>query len=153
MRPDQLGAVQALDGLSRATRRLLPLDLTRPDRVCLVATARPDVIGYAGAAVAQGDLHVLDLAVRTSWRRRGIGCRLLADLLSRARDEHGAGAATLEVRAANHAARALYRRLGFQAVGRRPGYYDPHQPGSGREDAIVMWRHDLDGLAVPSGPR
>jgi len=52
--------------------------------------------------------------------------------LSAAR-EAGARLATLEVRAGNTAAQALYRQFGFQEVGRRPKYYTDN-----REDALIM---------------
>ena len=40
---------------------------------------------------------------------------------------------TLEVRVSNEAAIALYDRLGYEQIGRRPNYYtDP------REDALIM---------------
>jgi ribosomal-protein-alanine N-acetyltransferase len=42
---------------------------------------------------------------------------------------------TLEVRAGNTAARALYERMGFQTVGHRAEYYSTSQ---GREDALLM---------------
>lgn len=47
----------------------------------------------------------------------------------------GVGKVTLEVRAGNAAARALYERMGFQTVGHRAEYYSTNQ---GREDALLM---------------
>ncbi len=52
----------------------------------------------------------------------------------------GGERATLEVRRSNHAARALYERLGFRVRGVRRDYYaDPV------EDALILWREPLDG--------
>ena len=51
--------------------------------------------------------------------RSGIGTELLRFELAR-----WAGAHFLEVRESNTPARELYRRLGFEIVGSRPGYYD-----------------------------
>ena len=49
------------------------------------------------------------------------------------RRTEGAQQAYLEVRASNHAAIALYTRLGFRVCGRRPNYYrDPE------EDAVLV---------------
>jgi ribosomal-protein-alanine N-acetyltransferase len=45
---------------------------------------------------------------------------------------------TLEVRASNHGAMALYERLGFKVIGRRRGYYTDDG-----EDAVVMWSDSL----------
>ena len=72
---------------------------------------------------------VLLVVVAEDARRRGIGRALLAAALARA---PAARVAHLEVRASNAAAIALYERLGFVAVGRRPRYYE------GREDAVSM---------------
>ena len=47
----------------------------------------------------------------------------------------GAADLFLEVRPSNPVAQGLYRSLGFNEVGVRPGYY---KAKNGREDAIVM---------------
>lgn len=60
--------------------------------------------------------------------------------LLRAAAERGAVAATLEVRASNDAARALYRRLESEPEGVRPRCY--RDTG---EDPIVMWCRRLPG--------
>jgi ribosomal-protein-alanine N-acetyltransferase len=49
---------------------------------------------------------------------------------------------TLEVRDSNRSAQELYRRFGFVPVGVRPKYYE------NRDDAIVMWCHDLQSEDV-----
>ena len=51
----------------------------------------------------------------------------------------GATKATLEVRASNTAAFALYERLGFHVAATRPGYYTKPE-----EDALILWREGLD---------
>jgi ribosomal-protein-alanine N-acetyltransferase len=57
---------------------------------------------------------------------------LLSAMLRHAHS-HGAASATLEVRAGNAKARALYRGFGFRVVGRRKGYYK-----NNGEDAVLM---------------
>ncbi len=82
---------------------------------------------FAGTEAELGNL-----AVRPEWRARGLGSTLLDAVLAQAR-ERGAGGLFLEVRVSNTAARQLYERAGFRAVGLRPGYYvNP------AEDALVM---------------
>ena len=66
----------------------------------------------------------------------GWGGRLCGAVIEWCR-EQGAAAVELEVRAASEGAIALYRGLGFVAVGRRPGYY--REPV---DDAVLM-RLDL----------
>ncbi|RMD78948.1 MAG: GNAT family N-acetyltransferase, partial [Gammaproteobacteria bacterium] len=67
-------------------------------------------------------------------RRRGHGGYLLRRLIQIA-GRLGARTLFLEVRPSNAAALALYRRLGFEEVGRRRGYYPAME---GREDALVL---------------
>jgi ribosomal-protein-alanine N-acetyltransferase len=96
-----------------------------------VVEAAP-IAGYIVARETAGELHINNFAVRSGFRRRGIGTSLLERVLQEARNRK-ANAAFLEVRSANLAAQALYERSGFQAIARRANYYsDPI------EDAVVM---------------
>src|SRR5215217_5277370 len=90
------------------------------------------IAGYIVARETAGELHINNFAVRSGYRRRGIGAALLEHVLEEARNRK-ANAAFLEVRSANLAAQALYEKSGFRAIARRANYYsDP------REDAVVM---------------
>ena len=81
--------------------------------------------------VADDQRELLNLAVAPEFRRRGVGRDLLAGLLG-----ESPGAIFLEVRESNHAARNIYKSMGFQEVGNRPGYYE-----NPLEAAIVMKFH------------
>ena len=97
-----------------------------------VSTTQSPIIGYIVARETAGELHINNFAVRSEYRRRGIGASLLDRVLEEAR-RRKANAAFLEVRSANRAAQALYEKSGFRAIARRANYYsDP------REDAVVM---------------
>jgi len=90
------------------------------------------IAGYIVARETAGELHINNFAVRSAYRRRGIGAALLDNVLLEAR-RRNANAAFLEVRSANHAAQALYEKSGFRAIATRVNYYsDPC------EDAVVM---------------
>lgn len=102
----------------------------------LVARTGRAVVGYGGLMFVADEAHVTNLAVHPGHRRRGIASRLLGDLATVAIDR-GCQAWTLEVRASSHGAQALYRAFGFAPAGVRARYYE------GREDAIVMWCHDI----------
>lgn len=97
-----------------------------------VATMDGVLAGYICFWVAAGVVHLLNIAVRKDRRRQGLGRRLLFKMFETGSD-NGASAAWLEVRPSNIAARALYSRMGFEEVGRRPRYYSDSQ-----EDAILM---------------
>lgn len=95
------------------------------------------VLGYACWWLVVDECHILNLAVSPECRRRGVADVLLAGLLEGAR-KRGAGRATLEVRASNRAAIALYEKHGFAPVAFRKEYYPDNQ-----EDALIMWKPDL----------
>ena len=99
--------------------------------------------GFGGLWLSLEDAHITTVVVDPAFRRRGIATRLVRTLLGHAIDM-GATAATLEVRAGNEAAHALYRRFGFAPVGVRPRYYPTGTTVTEREDAIIMWVHDID---------
>lgn len=111
-------------------------ELTNPDGVFLVGFEAGEVAAYAVAWVVVDEAHVVNVAVREQSRRQGYGHRVVEALLDRC-VERGATCATLEVRASNEAAIALYRSLGFVECGLRKRYY----PGG--EDALIMWRYEL----------
>ena len=91
--------------------------------------------------------HVMDeeelllIAVDPDYRGRGIGAQLL-DRLGRRSAARGATRLFLEMRA-NNPAESLYRRHGFEQIGRRPDYY--RSLSGERIDAITFARN-LDHL-------
>ncbi len=115
-----------------------------------------EIVGYAGLMIAVGEGHVTTIGVSPAWQRRGVGRRLLLALARTAR-ERGAEHLTLEVRATNYGAQAMYHQFGFVPAGIRKNYY-----AEVHEDAIVMWAHDiqhdayaarLDDIAARAGLR
>jgi ribosomal-protein-alanine N-acetyltransferase len=90
------------------------------------------IAGYIVARETAGELHINNVAVRSEYRRRGIGAALLNRVIDEAR-RRKANAAFLEVRSANYAAQTLYEKCGFKAIARRANYYSEPQ-----EDAVVM---------------
>ncbi len=140
-------AIEETCGLSLWGWEAYRAELDRPESIMLVARKRArrlgeeeQLSGFVAARVQAGELHVNNIGVRGSERRRGVGGALLARAL-RIGAHYGARTALLEVRAGNHAAQALYRAHGFVVTGERRGYYK--EP---REDALVMARR-LEGEA------
>lgn len=95
------------------------------------------VVGYVGFWLIVDEAHISTIAVDPGWRSQGIGELMLGHTLVAARNL-GADMATLEVRASNEAAINLYRKFGFQVVGRRAAYYRDNE-----EDALLMTLADL----------
>ncbi|MEC9216233.1 MAG: GNAT family N-acetyltransferase [Pseudomonadota bacterium] len=119
----------------------LTATLARPDTVTVVATAATNPseeappVGFVIARLAGPEAEILTLAVDPAHRRRGIGRRLVTALFEAARAA-GATELLLEVESTNNAAQALYAAAGFEADGRRPGYY--RAANGQRHDALLM---------------
>lgn len=92
------------------------------------------MIAYITFFILVDEIEIVNLAVHTDHRRKGLGQSLLKGLMARG-GEMGCKRMVLEVRCSNMAARHLYARCGFTIVGRRKGYYPPNG-----EDALVMAR-------------
>lgn len=90
------------------------------------------VVGYAGVQIILDEGYITNVAVRPECRRQGIAAKLLQVFLDFAKANRLAFL-TLEVRASNYDAIALYGSRGFRSVGRRKNYYE--HP---KEDAIIM---------------
>jgi len=90
------------------------------------------VVGYAGLQVVLDEGYITNVAVRPECRRMGVASQLLQVFLNFAKANKLAFL-TLEVRASNYDAIALYGSRGFRSVGRRKNYYE--HP---KEDAIIM---------------
>ena len=91
-------------------------------------------IGFAMMRYVFDEVELLLFAVTRACRGRGIGTRLLQDVLADAR-AGGAARMILEMRQGNPAEH-LYRAQGFTQIGHRPKYYK--QPSGERLDAITM---------------
>jgi len=107
-------------------------ELVNPLSCWLVAVDGGKVVGYIGSQAVLDAADVMNLAVSPEYRRRGIAQTLLQELTHCLRQQNVI-ALLLEVRVSNAPAIALYERLGFVQVGRRPKYY--HNP---REDALIL---------------
>ena len=100
----------------------------------LVALEEDKVLGYVGSQTVIDETDMMNIAVHPDCRRRGIAEKLIDALICALR-EKGSRGLTLEVRASNAPAIALYEKLGFAQVGRRPNYY--RNP---KEDALILRR-------------
>lgn len=90
-----------------------------------------EILGYAVLSVVLDEGNLDNIAVAPDYRRRGVADALLSVLTGFGREN--LALLTLEVRASNAPAIALYKKHGFAAVGRRKNYYD-----APREDAVLM---------------
>lgn len=144
MNADHLDQVAELERICFSTpwsRNMLAEELENALSAFLVALDDGDnVVGYAGLQVILDEGSITNVAVRPDCRRQGIAGKLLQVFLDFARGNHLAFL-TLEVRASNYDAIALYGSRGFREAGRRKNYYE--HP---REDAIIMTKEFTDGI-------
>jgi ribosomal-protein-alanine N-acetyltransferase len=111
----------------------------------LVVRLGRELAGYLCLWEIGHEIHITNLAVRPSLRRRGVARALLGHVLEGARRDR-MELVFLEVRPTNVEAVTLYERLGFRVIGRRKGYY--FDTG---EDALVMEAR-LDAEAAQPEP-
>lgn len=109
-------------------------ELANKDRThYVVAEVENQIIGYAGLWVIFDEGHITRVAVYSGFRRRGIGRDMVKALMDKAYSL-GCKSFTLEVRASNMEAMDLYKSMGFEVFGARPGYYEVEG-----EAAVIMW--------------
>jgi ribosomal-protein-alanine acetyltransferase/tRNA threonylcarbamoyl adenosine modification protein YeaZ len=99
------------------------------------AGASATLAGYLMVWIGFGSGHLGNVAVVPELRRHGIAAAMLDDLFRFMRGI-GASVLTLEVRASNAPAQALYRAHGFRVAGLRRAYYRD----SGEDALIMEWR-------------
>lgn len=97
-----------------------------------VAELNGAIIGYIIVKQIADECHLLNLAVRSDYRSRGIAKMLLDNILDELK-MNKCRFLYLEVRVSSHAARRLYEGSGFKVVGMRKNYY--LHPA---EDAVIM---------------
>ena len=100
---------------------------------------RAGPVGFVLARLAVGEAEILTVAVSRAHRRQGLGRQLMDAVLRRLHAQR-AEALFLEVDETNAPAIALYRRLGFREVGKRPAYY---QGEDNRKSNALVMRRDL----------
>ena len=130
--PDDIPALLAIEQRSFADPNWLAEDFLK--YACTVAELQGQIAGFMvvretfpSKGETPAEREILNFAVDPFARRVGTATALL-------KTELQSGAIyCLEVRESNLAAQALYRKLGFQEIGRRKNYY--RQPA---ETAIVM---------------
>ncbi|MBI3978593.1 MAG: ribosomal protein S18-alanine N-acetyltransferase [Chloroflexi bacterium] len=97
------------------------------------------ILGYAGLWLMVDEAHITTIAVDPRHRRRGIG-ELLIVAAAELALQLQATVLTLEVRASNAAAQALYQKFGFVTAGTRRRYYTDNN-----EDALIMTTDPITG--------
>jgi ribosomal-protein-alanine N-acetyltransferase len=128
----QIAALEKLCFSDAWSENSIRSELSNKLSLWLVAVDGDRVAGYIGSQTVQGWADMMNLCVSPDYRRQGIGEKLTLELERQLREEK-VECLTLEVRVSNAPAIALYEKLGFKQVGKRPRYYE--KP---REDALIL---------------
>ena len=91
-----------------------------------------EVAAYGGMLCVLDEGQITNIAVDPEYRRQGLGREIVSALIGYA-EENGIASISLEVRASNAPAVALYSSLGFEIVGERRNFYR-----APIENALVM---------------
>lgn len=135
MQPEHVAAVAEMERQCFSdpwSEKSVASELHNPLSLWLIAEVDGAVAGYVGSQTVLDSADMMNLAVSPSFRRQGIGERLV-NCLTEALKEKGVKTLLLEVRISNEPAKELYQKLGFEMVGKRPRYYE--KP---REDALIL---------------
>jgi len=110
----------------------------------MVAEHEDRVVGFMIYELHKNRIHVLNFAVASDYRRRGVGSQMVAKLIGKLSSQRRSRV-VLEVRETNLAAQLFFRESGFRAVSVLRAYYEDTP-----EDAYLMqYRYRSEKPAVP----
>ena len=146
--PRDLGTILTIDhsAFKRPWHRKLFLNELACDNACSYAVRtqltdqRTEIIAYVFLRILSAEMHILRIAVARKFQEKGVATWLLQQCFRLAKEKN-VYSVYIEVRPTNKTAIALYRKSGFQLLGRKPHYY----PETG-EDALVMVKHLKENL-------
>jgi ribosomal-protein-alanine N-acetyltransferase len=108
------------------TRTQIAQLLSGYNSIALIARVEGQIVGfviaeiYVDGRVLQG--HICTIEILPNFRRRGLGEKLLQEIEELFKQK-GVKASALEVREDNVPAIELYRKLGYEKIGRLRNYY------------------------------
>lgn len=93
-----------------------------------------NIVGFGGIMTVADEAELLNIAVDETVRREGVASIIMDHLINDAKTRD-CFRMLLEVRSQNDAARHLYKKLGFEELAVRKGYYS-----NPADDAVIMER-------------
>ena len=136
MQQRHIGALAGLEkicfGALAWNEQALADELTNDTAHFLVLEKSGEAIGYIGTFVVVDSCYVSNIGILPQYRRQGFASVLMESACKEA-FSLGARSISLEVRPSNTAAISLYKKLGFEEIGLRRGFY--REP---KEDALIL---------------
>ena len=128
---------KSLNGLW--TKSQWEIELADPKRICLgvIEIETKKLLGLCSASIIIDEIHLTFIAVHPLHQRKGLGKLLLEDLIERSNSlltNH----IYLEVKDTNKQAKAFYKSMGFNIVGKRINFY---KDGS---DALILLKEIIN---------
>lgn len=133
---DEVAAIEAEIFSRPWSRKGFSDSLKQKESLYVAALLDGRVAGYCGLLQSFDEADITNVAVKKEARGQGVATAMLTELMNQGR-QRGICHFTLEVRAGNKTAIALYEKLGFVSVGIRKNFYDLPT-----EDAVIMWKHE-----------
>ncbi|QOR34688.1 ribosomal protein S18-alanine N-acetyltransferase [Clostridium sp. 'deep sea'] len=141
---DNITRIEHLTYTNPWSKNTFITELTHNDHSSyMVLLKNETIIAYGGLWQVLDESHITTIAVDPNYQGKGYGNTMLNILFSKA-VTNGATSITLEVRESNEKAINLYKKNGFLVGGRRIKYYSDNN-----EDALVMWKKDINKLHKP----
>ncbi len=117
------------------SKQSLEEELNNETSLFLVAKEENEVIGYIGMSIVIDEGYIFNVAVRESYRNKGVATALINELVTYGK-KNNFSFITLEVRESNLPAISLYSKFGFIKAGERKNYYS-----NPKENAILLTKY------------
>ena len=110
-------------------------ELSNANSYYLVAKSDNEILGFAGIKTVLDEADIMNIVVKKSKRKLGIGSLLLKNIIELCK-KLNVSTLFLEVNEKNLPAISLYKKFGFKEIGFRKNYYKEN-------NAIVMKKENL----------
>lgn len=117
------------------SKQSLEEEMNNETSLFLVAKEENEVIGYIGMSIVIDEGYIFNVAVRESYRNKGVATALINELVTYGK-KNNFSFITLEVRESNLPAISLYSKFGFIKAGERKNYYS-----NPKENAILLTKY------------
>ena len=115
------------------SKNILNDELLNPNSKYIVAKLENEIVGFAGLKIIFDEADIMNIVVKKSYRKNGIGSLLLKNLINIANNLN-LNTLILEVNEKNLNAIHLYESFSFEKIGTRKNYYK-------NNTAIIMQKH------------
>ena len=130
---DDIMEIEKLSFVAPWTKRLFEETLISPISSSFIMKQGQATLGYIILYSVADEAHILNIAVHPQYRGKGCASSLIKHVLEFFEEKKDVHEFFLEVREGNMCAISLYKRFGFEKIGKRKKYYSETN-----EDALVM---------------